>query len=57
MKAACELLKEKPNMRIADLAYAVGYNEPKYFSSCFKKDFGMLPSEYAEARTERDMSE
>lgn len=48
MKAACELLEAKPNIRIADLAYAVGYNEPKYFSSCFKKDFGMLPTEYAE---------
>ena len=57
MKAACELLKAKPNMRIADLAYAVGYNEPKYFSSCFKKDFGMLPSEYAEVRTQRELSE
>jgi YesN/AraC family two-component response regulator len=26
----------------------VGYNDPKYFSTCFKKDFGLLPTEYAE---------
>lgn len=54
MKAACELLQVKPNIRIADLAYAVGYNEPKYFSSCFKKDFGMLPSEYAEKHAKKE---
>ena len=48
MRAACQLLEAQPHIRIAELAYAVGYNEPKYFSSCFKKDFGMLPTEYAE---------
>lgn len=46
MKSACELLRQNPNVRIADVAYAVGYSDPKYFSSCFKKDFGVLPSEY-----------
>lgn len=47
MKSACELLRQHPDVRIADVAYAVGYSDPKYFSSCFKKDFGMLPSDYA----------
>ncbi|MBQ8968424.1 MAG: helix-turn-helix domain-containing protein [Bacteroidaceae bacterium] len=47
MKSASELLRQHPDVRIADVAYAVGYSDPKYFSSCFKKDFGMLPSEYA----------
>lgn len=46
MKAACEIALKNPNIRISDLAYSVGYNDPKYFSSCFKKDFGMIPSEY-----------
>ena len=46
MKTACEVLEKNPTIRISDLAYSVGYNDPKYFSSCFKKDFGMLPSEY-----------
>lgn len=46
MQAACQLLKENPQARVADIAYAVGYNDPKYFSACFKKDFGCLPSEY-----------
>lgn len=47
MKSACELLHQNPQARIADVAYAVGYADPKYFSTCFKKDFGVLPSEYA----------
>ena len=35
-------------IRISDLAYTVGFNDPKYFSICFKKEFGMQPSEYIE---------
>lgn len=46
MHSACELLKKNPQAHISEIAYAVGYNDPKYFSSCFKKDFGCLPSEY-----------
>ena len=40
-------MRENPNnKRISELAYAVGFNDPKYFSACFKKEFGVLPSEY-----------
>lgn len=46
MRYAAELISKNPNARIADVAFAVGYNDPKYFSSCFKKEFGVLPSEY-----------
>ena len=31
---------------IVDLAARVGFNTPKYFSRCFKKQFGVLPKEY-----------
>ena len=46
LKAACKIMEEKKNVRISELAYAVGFNDPKYFSMCFKKEFGMNPSEY-----------
>lgn len=48
LKAACRIMDQNRNIRISDLAYAVGFNDPKYFSSCFKKEFNMRPSEYIE---------
>lgn len=46
LNAACKLIDEKKKIRITDLAYAVGFNDAKYFSTCFKKKFGLSPSEY-----------
>lgn len=46
LQVACRLIDEKKKIRIADLAYAVGFNDPKYFSSCFKKKFGVTPKEF-----------
>ncbi|MDR2085945.1 MAG: response regulator [Dysgonamonadaceae bacterium] len=48
LKAACRIMEEKKNIRISELAYAVGFSDPRYFSSCFKKEFGMQPREYFE---------
>ena len=47
LKAACRIMDENKNIRISELAYKVGFNDPKYFSICFKKEFGMQPTEYA----------
>lgn len=46
LKAACKVMEEKKTVRISELAYAVGFSDPKYFSACFKKEFGMTPTEY-----------
>ena len=51
MKAACRIMEEKKHVRISELTYAVGYNDPRYFSSIFKKEIGMQPSEYMERFT------
>lgn len=48
LKAACKIMDDNKTIRISELAYAVGFNDPKYFSICFKKEFGMLPTEYIE---------
>lgn len=48
LKAACQIMEEKGHVRISELAYAVGFNDPRYFSTCFKKEFGMQPREYFE---------
>ena len=49
MKEACRLAKSTQGIRVSDLAYSVGYKDPKYFSTIFKKEFGMQPSEYIES--------
>lgn len=45
LKMAYELLNKKGGTRISEIAYLVGFNDPKYFAICFKKEFGKLPSE------------
>lgn len=35
------------NLNISEIAYEVGFNDPKYFARCFSKKFGTLPSNYA----------
>lgn len=46
LQAAFRLLEEKKKIRVSELAYSVGFNDPKYFSQCFKKKFGFLPKEH-----------
>ncbi len=48
MKAACQIMTQEPGIRIGELATRVGYTNPKYFATCFKKEFGMTPREYLE---------
>lgn len=48
LKAAIQLMKQNCEVRVSDLAYLVGFSDPKYFSACFKKEYGMTPSEYVE---------
>jgi DNA-binding response OmpR family regulator len=45
---ASELLKINKAIRISDVAYESGFNDPKYFSTLFKKTFGKTPKEYSE---------
>ncbi len=42
---AKELLR-MTSLRSADVAYQVGYNDPHYFSSVFKKNTGLTPMEF-----------
>ena len=47
MQRAKELIK-RSSMNVSQVAYAVGFTDPKYFTKCFKKETGMTPSEYRE---------
>ena len=46
MKEAMRLAQQNPQIRVSDLAYKVGFKDPKYFSTCFKKEYGSLPTEF-----------
>lgn len=43
---AKEMLEKAGGRNISDIAYAVGFNDPKYFTRCFTKHFGVNPSSW-----------
>jgi AraC-like DNA-binding protein len=45
LKTAAVFLKQT-NQSISEIAYNTGFASPQYFSKCFKKVFGMLPTDY-----------
>jgi len=51
LKRAAQLLQQH-KMTVYEVAYAVGYDDRKYFSKEFKKQFGKTPTEYAVASQE-----
>lgn len=48
LNMAKEMLSSKTgNRNITEIAYAVGFNDPKYFTRCFTKMFGVNPSSWS----------
>jgi signal transduction histidine kinase/DNA-binding response OmpR family regulator/streptogramin lyase len=55
LKRAAQLLKQQ-KLTVAEVTYNVGFNDLQYFRTCFKKQFGVSPSEYmAKADSEVDI--
>ncbi|HTN39145.1 MAG TPA: two-component regulator propeller domain-containing protein [Arachidicoccus sp.] len=48
IKKAAQYLEK--GMNVAQAAYEVGFNNPKYFTKYFKQEYGVLPSEYAKSK-------
>ena len=47
LKRAAQLLIQK-KLNVSEIAYAVGFKDLSHFRKCFKSEFGMSASEYAE---------
>lgn len=45
LEKAKELLQSEYNYNISEVTYKVGFSSPSYFTKCFKKEFGYLPTE------------
>ncbi len=50
LRKAAKMMCEK-NCSVTEVLYTVGFSNPSYFTKCFKKEFGILPSDYIEQNT------
>lgn len=44
LEKARELLQSQNNYNVSEVTYKVGFSSPSYFTKCFKKEFGYLPT-------------
>lgn len=46
LNRAAGLLISQPGLTVSQVAFANGFSDPNYFSTCFKKQFSMTPTEF-----------
>jgi AraC-like DNA-binding protein len=46
LKRAAAILTNNPEYNISDIAYMLGFSSPKYFTKCFKEQFGISPTTF-----------
>lgn len=51
MRRAADLL-QKSQLTVSEIAYQIGFNNPKYFTKLFKEEYEMLPTEYRRKQLE-----
>ncbi len=51
LKKAAQIIKANPEAPINEVAAKVGFTTPSYFSKCFRRMFGMLPTQYGHCST------
>ena len=47
LRTACRLLRDG-KLTVSEIAYTVGFSDPKYFAKCFKEEYGQTPSQFQE---------
>jgi signal transduction histidine kinase/ligand-binding sensor domain-containing protein/DNA-binding response OmpR family regulator len=55
LKKAADMLIEQPEFNVSEIAYAVGFSTPRYFSRCFREHFGVSPSKYGAVNSSEDV--
>ncbi|MEL6926355.1 MAG: helix-turn-helix transcriptional regulator, partial [Bacteroidota bacterium] len=48
MKRAKQIIEDTKSIRVSEVAYMVGFTDPKYFSKRFKEFFGNSPSSFVQ---------
>lgn len=56
MKRAAQLL-EQSKINISQVCYQIGFKNPKYFTKCFQKKYGMTPSQFRNKFSENYLEE
>jgi AraC-like DNA-binding protein len=46
------IMEATDKLRVSDIAYSVGFNDAKYFSTCFRKRYGITPKDLMSQRME-----
>lgn len=54
LNIAASMLSQSNNCMINEVCYAVGFNTPSYFTKCFKRQFGMQPTEYMKEHASKE---
>jgi AraC-type DNA-binding domain-containing proteins len=44
-------------LSIKEITYLIGYSSPTYFSTCFQRQFGVTPTEYAKSLKESSIKQ
>ncbi|MNY60765.1 HTH-type transcriptional activator RhaS [compost metagenome] len=50
-------LLEKSQLTVSEIAYQVGFNNPKYFAKLFKDEYQVLPTEYRRRQASQQILE
>ncbi|WP_068825754.1 hybrid sensor histidine kinase/response regulator transcription factor [Wenyingzhuangia fucanilytica] len=56
LKRAVQLF-EQSDLSVKEIMYMTGFNTASYFAKCFKKQFGVIPSEYVRQSDRKDQTE
>ncbi|WP_139958296.1 hybrid sensor histidine kinase/response regulator transcription factor [Flavicella sediminum] len=53
LKRAAQIIEQNSGLLISEICIMTGFNDPKYFSKCFKQIYGMSPSSFAKKFNEQ----